>query len=226
MENIADALKMAAGVMIALMLLSLLLFAFTIISKNENAKKDREITKESTEFNKKFLAFDKSSMYGTDVISILGLAISNNETYKQKVEAYPDGSFVPDVDGTINIEFSIIEPVTAITRVYNYVREWNTTTRKYDVEWVEDESKKTTTTIFEENRTFSLASGPYFEKIRKIAIEGNSTLETKTRGHVKTVTDGSGFGDLKKRIFTCTEIDYNNTGKINYMKFEEKTTTP
>ena len=39
---------------------------------------------ETTEFNKKFEAFNRSTMYGTDIISVIGMAISNNMIYNQQ----------------------------------------------------------------------------------------------------------------------------------------------
>lgn len=230
MENAAHALQMAAGIIMALLLVSLFVYVFGIINNSENTKVDREIAEENAEFNKKFLAFEKSSMYGTDLISILGLAISNNETQKQRYEAHPDGSYDENVDGAINIEFKIIEPVTAITREYKYEIEWNDDHTRRIGKW--NEVSKTTTDIFEGGKTYSLKGATYsvregelFEKIRAIAIDGNSNIEVKTTGTKKIETDNSGFKELKKRIFECTEINYNRTGKINYIRFEEKDTT-
>ena len=79
MENASNALMMAGGILLALLILSLLVFTFNIINRSENAKTDQKMIQEAQEFNKKFLAFEKSSMYGTDVISILGLAIRSEE---------------------------------------------------------------------------------------------------------------------------------------------------
>lgn len=234
MENISDALQMAGGLLLALLLISLLVFSFNIINRSEDARADQKLIQDSQEFNKKFLAFEKSSMYGTDLISILGLAISNNETYNQQNTMHPDGRYDSRVDGSINIEFTLIEPVTAITRVYNYERNWNPTERKYDVDWIEDESQRGTTSIFDGGRKYSLylrdspssTEQKIFDNIINIAVNGNTAITTKTVGTKRTVVDGSGFNDLKKRIFECTNISYNQTGKINYMSFSEKNTTP
>ena len=85
MENSADALQLAFGVIIAVLLLSLLVYVFNNISSFENTKRDQEVVQQTSEFNKKFLAFDKTSMYATDVISVLGLAISNNKIQNQEI---------------------------------------------------------------------------------------------------------------------------------------------
>ena len=233
MENASNALMMAGGILLALLILSLLVFTFNIINRSENAKTDQKMIQEAQEFNKKFLAFEKSSMYGTDVISILGLAISNNETYNQSYTMHPDGRYDSRVDGSVNVEFTLLEPVTAITREYNYTREWNTETRQYDIDWVEDESNRSTTPIFEKNKKYSLElkdspsslEKKIFDNIIAIAVNGNNAIDVKTVGTKRIVTDGSGFNEFKKRIFECAEIKYNQTGKINYMCFKEKDTT-
>ena len=87
MENSADALQLAFGVIIAVLLLSLLVYVFNNISSFENTKRDQAVSQQTAEFNKKFLAFDKTSMYATDVISVLGLAISNNKIQNQAITA-------------------------------------------------------------------------------------------------------------------------------------------
>lgn len=233
MENAASALQMAGGLLLALLLISLLVFTFNIINRTEDTRTDQKMIQESEEFNRKFLAFEKSSMYGTDVISILGLAISNNETYNQSTTMHPDGRYDSRVDGSINVVFTLKEPVTAVTRVYNYNREWNPTTKKYDVDWIEDEAQRGITPIFEANRKYSLylsdspstAEKDIFDKIISIAVNGNAAISVKTVGRKRTEVDGSGFNDFKKRIFECAEIRYNQTGKINYMSFIEKDTT-
>ena len=111
MENSADALQLAFGVIIAVLLLSLLVFVFSNISKLENSKRDSEVTQETTQFNKKYLAFDKTSMYATDVISVLGLAISNNKIQNQSLTANPLGNYEDTLDSSINIEIEIADDI-------------------------------------------------------------------------------------------------------------------
>ena len=54
MENSADALQLAFGVVIAVLLLSLLVYVFNNISSLENTKRDQEVAQQTSEFNKKF----------------------------------------------------------------------------------------------------------------------------------------------------------------------------
>ena len=54
MENASNALMMAGGILLALLILSLLVFTFNIINRSENAKTDQKMIQEAQEFNKKF----------------------------------------------------------------------------------------------------------------------------------------------------------------------------
>ena len=110
MENAASALKMAGEVLIGLLLISLFVFVFNQMEIAENAK-DKDVALQQTiEFNKKFEAFNKTSMYGTDLISVLALAYATNQTanasttFKSSSLQY-DGYYDPDADNSINIHF-------------------------------------------------------------------------------------------------------------------------
>lgn len=226
MENAADALRMAAGVLIALLLISLVIFVFTRISSLENEKDQQELLQQVSEFNDKFLAFDKTSMYGTDLISVLGLAISNNKIANQVNTANPDGRYDENLANSINIRFTISSNVQK-----------SIITTKYELkDGREEEIDKS------EEVEVALAQGTYslivpqnddrsieiYKTIESIAVEGSKTVEISNRtsnyGRFRTIIteDRSGFSDLKKRIFQCTGIEYDSTGRIKCMIFKEK----
>lgn len=226
MENAADALRMAVGVIIALLLISLFVYVFNSISGAENARADSEAAAETSEFNKKFLAFDKSSMYGTDLISILGLAISNNEIYNQQYTAKPDGKYNQNVDNTINIKFKLLDDVYTKTTYYKFFsKHHQDETGRWIGEWDLDTTKSPnpkTTKILNKNIEYTLETPVGYDSISKIAIEGNENVSQEIIGNEMIETDNSGFNDLKKRIFTCTNIEYNGVGRIHCMTFQEK----
>lgn len=78
MDNMATALKMAAGILIAILMVSLILFMYEKLKvyPEIRAKQKQEI--ELKEFNSQFEVYQKSQMYGTDVISCLNLAYDYN----------------------------------------------------------------------------------------------------------------------------------------------------
>lgn len=232
MENIAEALKMAFGVLIALLLISLLVYAFNIISSTENTRTDKEVVQEVIDFNKKFLAFEKSSMYGTDVISVISLAISTNETYNAEYSLVDDGKFYEERDGTINIIFKINKDVTAWKTYYDRTPKLmeNPATGKmeYNRDWrlIEESAlghrNPEPTTILNGNRTYDLSNVSSFNLIKRIAIDGNSEVRTEIKGMKKTEIDESGFNDFKTRIFECTDVQTRPTGRVYSMTFIEK----
>lgn len=225
MENAAEALRMAAGVILALLLVSLLIFTFSQIGSLENKKEEQEAIAQTSEFNNKFLAFDKTSMYGTDLISVLGLAISTNKIANQANTANPDGRYDENVDNSINVKFTLQNPVISTeTRIVNFRENDGTITTNTDT--------IRTTTVLRAGTTYSLGVDDEQDKeildiLDKIA-EGNTNISSKTtisadRRTTTTITnDISGFNDLKKAIFECIKVEQNGAGRINCMTFIEK----
>lgn len=222
MENSVNALQMAAGLLLGVLILSALVYVFNVISNSENEKEDKELVQQTTEFNKKFLAFNKSSMYGTDLISILGLAISNNQICNAEKSANPDGQYDEKIVGSINIKFNLLTDLTS-KKVTQYQILKNDNGKNV---WVSDPDKTDNT-----EQTKLLTSGDHqldsnsIKVLTDIAITGNESYTEEKRSGIKRTlisTDNSGFNQLKQRIFECIEVEYNDIGRIYSMTFEEK----
>ena len=231
MENAAEALKIAGELLIGLLLISLFIFVFNRISSIEDSKSQQEVIQQTTDFNKKFNAFEKSSMYGTDLISVLGLAYANNKTANLEKRMFRkgeiDGYYDPDIGSSINIKFKLKEDIVK-----------KVTTEKYKIEDGENKLQGTPEVeekgiIFKKDTWYSLAQKKddgsdnmeVVTSIKNIVIDGNTTdVQTKKSGITTTIitTDASGFNEFKKNIFKCTKIDYGDTGRIYSMTFEQK----
>lgn len=86
MENASKALSMAASVLIGVLLVSLLIFAyyrFVQIPKQEEKNAKLEQT---AEFNKKYEAYNKPNLKGNKLISLLNMIEDNNKTYSDVSE--------------------------------------------------------------------------------------------------------------------------------------------
>ena len=111
MENASYALQIAAGTMIAVLVIALIVYVFTAISGYQE-EQDLIAERESiTEFNESFEVYDKSIMYGTDVLSCLNKAEDNNQKYVYSIYYGQDSSastwearedYIIDVSVTIN----------------------------------------------------------------------------------------------------------------------------
>lgn len=221
MENAAEALKLAGELLIGLLLISLFIFVFNRISSIEETKSQQELIQQTTDFNKKFNAFEKSSMYGTDLISVLGLAYANNKSANLEKQMFHrgdiDGFYDPEIGSSINIKFKLKDNIykTVTTEKYKVKDGINTLERRN----VEPKGE-----IFKANTWYSLSADNMnvVKTIKEIVIDGNTTqVKTKKSGITTTVTttDSKGFSEFKKNVFKCTGVDYNDVGRIYCMTF-------
>lgn len=81
MENVSDALKIAAGVLFAMLIIFVVVFVWRKMGDSQNALDDPKKILSKAEFNETFLAYRKNLMYGTDVLSCLNKAQNNNQKY-------------------------------------------------------------------------------------------------------------------------------------------------
>lgn len=244
MENAAEAIKMAGGLLIGLLLISLFIFVFAKIENLETERDQQVLIEQVAEFNKKFNAYNKTTMYGTDLISVLGLAYANNKTaniettHRTSMANFYDGYYDENLEGSINIEFKLNEPIQRVVtkEVYRINSKTQERTR------ISKEKLPATNTnrnpiIFAGSRTYSLAGTGTEETLRnikEIVIDGNSTttnIEEKsyiasdgTRYLEETliIEDVQGFNEMKQCLFECTVVKYSPTGRIKEMLFEQK----
>ncbi len=119
MENAARALEIAAGVMLGVMLFALVAYLFNSIKSSPIQEGELLTEEQLAKFNMEYEVYQKSAMYGVDVISCLNKAISHDKKYIDE-QAFLSGKgygaeFVVNVKVTINsalqesLELYIIE---------------------------------------------------------------------------------------------------------------------
>lgn len=81
MENATKALEIAAGVLLGVIILAVIVYFFGSISLWPEEQDDLETAEQLSKFNLEYEVYDKKAMYGTDVISCLTKAQSNNQKY-------------------------------------------------------------------------------------------------------------------------------------------------
>ncbi len=106
MENTSKALLLAASVLLSVLLFNLFLYVKDSISLFQDTKVANKLIEENKEYNAKFEAYNKSFMYGTDVMSVVNLAYDNNTRY---YDTYPDDEqlaspYYVDIKISINAE--------------------------------------------------------------------------------------------------------------------------
>lgn len=81
MENASKALLIAAGVLLSIMVVSLLVYTAKSFGKIARAEQEAKLIQDKETFNAEYEAYEKNLMYGTDVLSCLNKAQSNNQKY-------------------------------------------------------------------------------------------------------------------------------------------------
>lgn len=87
MENASKALLIAAGVFIAIILVSMLVVLYNQISTHYNQKHEMSVIEQTQKFNEKFESYHRNNVRGSDLISLMNRVIDYNSS-----ESYQDGT--------------------------------------------------------------------------------------------------------------------------------------
>jgi len=94
MENAAKALLIAAGILFAILTMSLLTVMFRNIQTISEADETKKVSKELQEWNAQWEAYNKQIMYGSDVLTVVNKAAQVNienegdKNYQVTVKVY------------------------------------------------------------------------------------------------------------------------------------------
>lgn len=198
MENASKALLMTGSILIGVILLSLAVYVYNIMGETKKMETSTFTEEQLVKYNQEFLSYDKSRMYGTDVITVLNKAIDNNKRYAED-----------DDSNIINIKIILKDDVNEVVTTYT----WDKRNGKY--------------TSSDKSNNVVLKSGEYnlvddMESIKKILNTGVKTnLNEKIDNHKSYQISDTGFTEFKRMIFQCnsTKTERNDIGKICYMEF-------
>lgn len=206
MENASKALVIAGGILLAVLIISVMLYMYTAIGKASQREQDVLKTEELSAFNKQYESYNKSSMYGTDVITVLNKAIDNNKKYGNQ-SGY-----------TIEIFVTIIEDMYTTEYTYTFDEDtgkWNSTSKTISND---------TNPILKKG-TYTTSSSEDVKMIQCLLAQSGiqSNEKNYTSADKKSYTTiETAFSVLKKREFTCTGMQYDsNTGRVSSMSFKQ-----
>ena len=77
-ENISKVLIIIGSIIISIIIISLLIYAFAGISELGKNKQDTEYVLKMQEYNRKFESFNRDNLYGVDIISLANLVEDYN----------------------------------------------------------------------------------------------------------------------------------------------------
>ena len=122
MENASKALIIAGGMLIAMLVVSLLVWGFSSLSEFQREKAAVVEREQILEFNKKFEAYNKSTVRGYQIISLSNLASDINARYEEDITGYKPVQIRAIMDEEINLpEVTTNERVPG-TKYYDMVK--------------------------------------------------------------------------------------------------------
>lgn len=211
MENASKALLIAGGILLALMTLSLIVYVSTSTTRMVEAQDAKKAAEELAAFNASYEAYNKTRMYGTDVITVINKAIDYNGKLddSQKNEA-------------ITIEVTVTENFVATEQT---IKEYaDNRVEKGEVKEVGEYS------LYEKNGSKTVKVDFYTEYSNDVVKffqkqeteDSIEIIKSTNNGYVEKIIKYSALAIFKRAIFTCTDCkDENGDGRIDYMRFKQ-----
>ena len=116
MENASKALIIAGGMLIAMLIVGLLVFGFSRIRESQQEQSNQESIQEVTDFNKRFEAYNKTTVRGYQMISLANLVYDTNYRYTEE-DGYKPVTII--VDGLSSQDATNEDLVTYIQNNYD-----------------------------------------------------------------------------------------------------------
>ena len=102
MENASKALIMAGGMLIAILLVSLFLYAWGLFSEYQSSQDSLAEIEDTAKFNEQFTAYDRNDVMGYEIISLTNKVIDYNFRMSSAEEAQNSKQYLP-----ITLTFSL-----------------------------------------------------------------------------------------------------------------------
>lgn len=247
MENITKALLIAAGVLIAVMLLALVFVFWNEMSGYFTEKHNTAVLEQTVEFNNQFANYDKQTIRGNELISVMNRIINYNN-YQSEMVGYERVKIEIDLKGH-EADFKYNGETGSNSLFSGNIK--NTSN---------DDSLKLIAETSSRLVNESLSGIPYLTdtKLQRLAARINdivddnisdsrekaqykidrATLLSKILGYTVAEDDAiiddvkkatyqyHQFMQFKRAMFECKEVSYNQeNGRVNGMKFEVITET-
>lgn len=209
MENASKALLIAGGVLVAILILGVLIVTINIVNSNQKTREKTLATEQLAEFNQKYEAYNKKALRGTDIITLMKMAIENNNS------ATSDNPYYINV--VIDLGSDKIEDSSTRTVILNK-----------DKKVISDKTERIRSPLTGTSKiklgtwNGNVAYKPNDKVVKFFNTNSTDSVEeTKgNNGNTTIVYTYSPFTTFKNDIFQCTNVEYNNQGRIKELEFK------
>ena len=208
MENASKALIIAGGILVAILIVSLLVFFFDNIRNLQGTESTISEEEQAVEFNKQFEVYDRSNIYGSEILSLANKVVDYNIRESEK-KGYQEMAMTV----TFKIDISRFKKNTTYTS--DQIKEIVSSVEKnvdsfggytYSGKKVSDLANMRT------NERIQWYEDKSISQAKRNEIESYITKYTQVKADQL---------EIKSKIFKCTQMEYDNrTGRIIKMSFE------
>lgn len=117
MENASKALIMAGGMLLAILIISLLIYAWSLFSKYQSSQDELSNIEDTAKFNEQFTNYDRNDVQGYEILSLVNKVIDYNYRKSSAAGAknddkYPFITLIIDFGSTNNIKDKLTKDKT------------------------------------------------------------------------------------------------------------------
>ncbi len=206
MENATKALEMAASVLIGMLILGALVFAYTRMHEVKQAEEDSLLVEQASGVNKKFEVYNRNGLYGSEILSLANLIIDYNS--REGAEGYT----TIDLSVTIN---EILDAQVYTATTYNaqqlmqcydalatLIANANTNVNGKNISYWAN------TSLTELRNTFTTTTSPTYNEMQaKITTYKTLFYEQE---------------DMSRKVFDVVKVEYDKNGRIVKMQYKEE----
>ena len=103
MENASKALIMAGGMLLAILIISLLIYAWSLFSKYQSSQDELSNIEDTAKFNEQFTNYDRNDVQGYEILSLVNKVIDYNYRKSSAAGAKNDDKY-PYITIIINLD--------------------------------------------------------------------------------------------------------------------------
>ena len=230
MENASKALIIAGSVLISLLVISALVFMFNQLSAFEQAKADSQENAKMAEYMQKFEQFNKKAVYGSELLSLANLTDDYNLTQG-------DYQGYNKVNITVYIKNDFETYIRKGNREIQDIRAGSDQLKGIIADYEDNESRKAVRDkkgIKHSVKYYAQLSYRQIATIFKINFSSNDDDYAVNDSLKRNYNTKNLMTDIEKYIslksiqtqfkntpFKCTDVTYDDIGRIKQMKFEQ-----
>lgn len=223
MENASKALIIAGGVLVAMLVISLLVYFFGSLKELQSANQSVDISEQMAEFNKQYDVYYRDNIYGSEMLSLTNKVVDYNTKYRED-----DGYSKLDIEVTFTSNITAFENGKQVD-IIKSEQKYDSATLKDKMDYADDKMKEYGDKKISAagNKKISTLSSLRTNELKQVLGMDPLNVSEPIPSDIKSNIDNylsfkAALNTFKSKTFNATQFSYNDTNaRIKLMKFTE-----